>query len=576
MSGQIPIRNKKSFNLRTSKNTNNYVNKPVHHESFSSNDSDMKSYSYVDNSFLQHNPSTSSSNKSNEVVKLERKSLDKERKKKKKNLRSRKPSLENQLTLLSDIVQKSPDENVINNVNELYNTELTQGHTSKKLASNHNIYKNVDMFENYNNKNFENAKKSSVLSELQTEVVSLKKQSSQMKATIKWWSEKSNNWKNKWSVVKHECKLLNKEIQRISNSETELFNQLEVFKQQRQLLIQENKRLRSIMNDKKLSIHESDTSSAYSNDISVNRDATVSKSSNQEFDKVLESEMLQKNSALQLKVDESSKTIQAERDAKLSLNKTIESLENELSDLKNKFQEVKTTKQETLKQMARAQESHRCEIVRMNENLEEESKGRTQLERKLQELREEIEQLQNENTLEWGKRERLESEKLQLERENKRLKSTNEEMKVAMGRKSKMAGEDRSNELKQAQAQLNEFSKELMDLRRQSNRDRKQLQERSEEVQHHRRRSDQHEQEVRGLRGRVEEMKKMQATTEDENDNLQNQNRRFQRLIEEKEEENEELQLQYNQLQARVRNESRSKSSYLRSNVSSTTSESDG
>ena len=59
------------------------------------------------------------------------------------------------------------------------------------------------------------------------------------------------------------------QIQRISNSETELFNQLEVFKQQRQLLIQENKRLRSIMNDKKLSIHESDTSSAYSNDISV-------------------------------------------------------------------------------------------------------------------------------------------------------------------------------------------------------------------------------------------------------------------------------------------------------------------
>ena len=33
-----------------------------------------------------------------------------------------------------------------------------------------------------------------------------------------------------------------------------------------------------------------------------------------EFDKVLESEMLQKNSALQLKVDESSKTIQAERE----------------------------------------------------------------------------------------------------------------------------------------------------------------------------------------------------------------------------------------------------------------------
>ena len=42
--------------------------------------------------------------------------------------------------------------------------------------------------------------------------MNLKKQSNQMKATIKWWSEKSNSWKSKWSVVKHECKQLNKEV----------------------------------------------------------------------------------------------------------------------------------------------------------------------------------------------------------------------------------------------------------------------------------------------------------------------------------------------------------------------------
>ena len=40
--------------------------------------------------------------------------------------------------------------------------------------------------------------------------------------------------------------------------------------------------------------------------------------------------------------------------------------------------------------MATAQESHRCEIVRINENFQEESKSRSQLERKLQELREEV------------------------------------------------------------------------------------------------------------------------------------------------------------------------------------------
>ena len=42
--------------------------------------------------------------------------------------------------------------------------------------------------------------------------MNLKKQSNQMKATIKWWSEKSNSWKSKWSVVKHECKQLNKDV----------------------------------------------------------------------------------------------------------------------------------------------------------------------------------------------------------------------------------------------------------------------------------------------------------------------------------------------------------------------------
>merc|ERR1719320_790612 len=181
----------------------------------------------------------------------------------------------------------------------------------------------------------------------------------------------------------------------------------------------------------------------------------------------------------------------------------------------------------------------------MNENFQEESKNRSQLERKLQELREEIEQLQRENAVEWGRRERTESEKVQLEREVKKLRWHAEEMRKEVEARRKTNNEDRSNETRQLKAQLPEYNQELHDLRRQSARDEKLMSSSKEELNHERRRSDLHEKEARELRGRVEEVRKLQQKTEDEN---------------------EQLQVENSQLQARVRNESRIKSSYLRSN----------
>jgi len=127
-----------------------------------------------------------------------------------------------------------------------------------------------------------------------------------------------------------------------------------------------------------------------------------------------------------------------------------------------------------------------------------------------------VERLQEENTCEWGRRERIETEKLQLERDNKRLKSVNEELKSTIGRKCRAVNEDRENELKQAHAQLHEFNEDLINLRRQVSRDQKALQDRNEELVHSRRRAEQHECEVRALRSRIEELKKQQTTTEDE------------------------------------------------------------
>nr|CAB3228130.1 coiled-coil domain-containing protein 102A-like [Phallusia mammillata] len=268
-----------------------------------------------------------------------------------------------------------------------------------------------------------------------------------------------------------------------------------------------------------------------------------------------EDHLSQKVGALQLKVEESVKTIQAERNSKLTLHKTIEDLSQQLSTYKKKFEEMKDGKQDALKQLSRIQESHRLDLVRINTNLEEELENRSQMERKIHDLREEIERLQEENTCEWGRRERLETEKLQLERENKRLKTSSNEMQTEMERRRKTTAEDRDHELQHAQIELHDLHEELSDLRRQYNKDQKLLEDKQEELAHSRRRAEKHETEVRALRNRVEEIKKQQTNTEDELDSAQNQTRKLSRQVEEKDEELEKLHLQLGQLQTRLRRE---------------------
>lgn len=59
----------------------------------------------------------------------------------------------------------------------------------------------------------------------------------------------------------------------------------------------------------------------------------------------------------------------------------------------------------------------------MNNSLQEETAARESLERRLSELRAELERLQAENSSFWSRSERLETEKINLERENKKFKA---------------------------------------------------------------------------------------------------------------------------------------------------------
>jgi len=516
------------------------------------------------------------------------------RTKKKKSTKSREHSLENQLSMLSSIVQHEPEEE---EEDQLASSTFQQRYTPDSDVDARQRFADSGRqkgprFENgaksasstMNGKLYEAANKYpqqyQQLDEgidLRSEVTELRKQGMKMEKTLQWWTDCTANWKEKWAKVKNERNRSRDELSKVKVSEMELVNELTVLRQQRQLLIQENKNLKNeVVETRTFSDASSCSSSVHTKRSQESSSEKTKKELILNNSKLDDDELSQKTAALQLKVEESAKTIQAERDAKLSLNKSIEMLEQELSIVRQKHDEVKTAKQETLKQMSRIQESHRSEMVRINESLEEELGNRDQLEKKVQDLREEVERLQGENTCEWGKRERIETDKLQLERDNKRLKSINDELKSAIGRKCKAVTEDRDNELKQAHAQLQEFNEDLINLRRQSTRDQKLLQDRHEELSHSKRRAEQHETEVRALRTRIEELKKQQGTTEDELDNVQNQHRKLLRVVEEKDEELDKLQLQYDHAQTRMRHDARAKTSFLRpSKESETTSDSD-
>ncbi|XP_043998748.1 coiled-coil domain-containing protein 102A isoform X3 [Gambusia affinis] len=223
-----------------------------------------------------------------------------------------------------------------------------------------------------------------------------------------------------------------------------------------------------------------------------------------------------KLNALQLRLDESQKVLLKEREDKLALSRSIERLETELSQWKLKYEDLSKSKQEALKQLNLLKEMHQDELGRISEDLEDELGARTNMDKKLAELRAEMERLQVENAAEWGRRERLETEKLALERDNKKLRAQVEDLEEQLAKKRRQAASALDTDLKAIQSELFERNKELADLRHVHAKLKKQFQERTAELAHANRRVESHDAEVKKLRLRVEELKKELGQAEDE------------------------------------------------------------
>ncbi|KAH1181707.1 coiled-coil domain-containing protein 102A [Mauremys mutica] len=427
----------------------------------------------------------------------------------------------------------------------------------------------------------------------------------QMEKTMRWWSDCTANWREKWSKVRAERNKAREEVRQLRQKLETLTKELTSLKRERQEVLNENEqlgkevaRLKGEGEEEQEKELDNRVASEKENEGSQEqepvRDVGSDKlSKNKEFElmenilkskqegpecwdqrssvsvrtsftrpernrllwedmSVLEEDAT-KVTALKLRLDESQKVLLKEREDKLSLSKSIEKLEGELSQWKIKYEELNKNKQEVLKQLNILKELHQDELGRISEDLEDELGARSSMDKKLAELRTEMERLQAENAAEWGKRERLETEKLNLERENKKLRAQIEDLEEVLARKRRQTASALDTDLKTIQTELFEKNKELADLKHIHSKLKKQYQEKTAELAHANRRVEQHEAEVKKLRLRVEELKKELAQAEDELDEAHNQARKLQRSLDEQTEQSENLQVQLEHLQSRLR-----------------------
>jgi len=177
-------------------------------------------------------------------------------------------------------------------------------------------------------------------------------------------------------------------------------------------------------------------------------------------------------------------------------------------------------------------------------------------------LRSELERLQTENAAEWGRRERVETERQALERDNKKLRTTLSDLQERLEKRSCSSSSGHACMCGSSHAgagdldskvheELEEKNKELLELRHAHNKLKKALQDRSVELSHGLRRAEHSEAEVRRLRSRIDELKREVASAQDELDAATNNVRKLQRTNEEIQEQMESLQMQVTHLQSR-------------------------
>lgn len=243
--------------------------------------------------------------------------------------------------------------------------------------------------------------------------------------------------------------------------------------------------------------------------------------------------LTQKMSTLQLKLEEATKTISVEREENNSLHRTVEKLKAELKKLREQCEELSESRADTMKELSQLKERFQFELndEHIADLIDDTSNGEG-MDRRLSELRTELERLQVENAAEWSKRERLETEKISLERENKLLRLKLYELQEKMESRRPRPVSTADTDTRQLQHEILVRNMVLLEVKQYQAALKQSLAEKTTELSHAMRRSEQYEVEVKRVRGRVEELKKELAAAQDEVDAATSSVRKLQRTNE--------------------------------------------
>ncbi|WAR13205.1 C102A-like protein [Mya arenaria] len=428
----------------------------------------------------------------------------------------------------------------------------------------------------------------------QRELEEIRARAAQMEKTMRWWSDCTSNWREKWSKVRNERNKAREENRQLRGKLDLLIKENNSLKRDKDELVNSSKITvgkTDKLQDKNVESMTGSTSCASALGVSKPQDDIETRSDTSNSDSVqsklqsparrdvlTDSECqtledlrdLRQHSdkeeevggerltLIELKLDESQKTISGEREEKTHLLKLLEDTRHELLNLKTRYEEQKQSKLDLEMQLERVREQHGDDLARVTSDLQDEQATRAHMDKRVAELRAELEKLQRENADEWGRRERLETEKLGIERENKKLRATLSDMEEQLERKSTHASTVVNKDMKTLQLDVSERNKELADLKHIHVKLKKAHQERLTDLDHSRRRCDQFEMEVKKLRSRVEELKRELANAEDEVDTQGNNVRKVQRTNDELQEQVENLNVQLEHLQSRLRRSSQS------------------
>ncbi|KAG5323195.1 C102A protein, partial [Acromyrmex heyeri] len=260
-----------------------------------------------------------------------------------------------------------------------------------------------------------------------------------------------------------------------------------------------------------------------------------------------EESLTQKMSELQIKLEEATKTISVEREENNSLHRTVEKLKAEVRQLRDQCEALSESKAEAMRELSELKERFQLELSdeHIADLIDNTSNGES-MDRRLTELRTELEKLQVENAAEWSRRERLETEKNSLERENKLLRLKLYELQERAESRRPRPVSTADTDTRQLQHEILVRNMVLLEVKQYQASLKQSLAEKTTELSHAMRRSEQYEVEVKRVRARVEELKKELAAAQDEVDAATNNVRKLQRtnedLVEQLESANVQLE----------------------------------